>query len=610
MRTLTFSHFSLAKSLVCGLLAFCLGILPAHAEVNVTANVSSMTTTTDDPVRLTIIVSGARNANVPSSIAAEGLTIDYQGKSQSFEFNSGLGASISTRITYIVTPQRAGKFSIPAIDVEAGGQSFSTAPIAITVEKSNNAATSSDPNSSRQAEVYAELLLPKDSAYVGEIIPIEVRFYFQNNVTFQINPPGQVPQIDGEGFSKLRYPNPRIEQQNVRGKSYRVMIYQTSLVAAKSGELNVGPASLNFVVALPQRQRRSLFDDPFADQIFNNNPFFNQRIQREMTLSTETAKIQIKSLPTPRPEGFAGAVGQFTLATSARPTALKTGDPITYAAALEGRGNFDLVSAPALVSTDGWRTYPATGKFASTDEMGVSGTKTFEMAIIPEKKSDALPGLQFVYFDPAQEKFITLTSDPVPVQIEGPPALPPPLASATPSVPSAGKITPPPTIEPPVPELPPFKTALPGQPRSFEPVWKNNFFWAAQALPLLLLGALVWPRIAARFAPDPVQTRRLGLNKENGALADKLRSFDPAVFFSAAARQLEIATALAHPDLHAPSTSAEVLAQLTLREEDLPGIEEILRRRDELTYGGGRGGRELTPETHRRYTDLLRQYRP
>ncbi len=575
---------------------FCLTGLVRAEDTTVTANVSSTTTTVDDPIRLTITITGARNANMPGHIDADGLDINYQSKSQRFELSSGFGATMSTVITYLVTPQKPGKLTIPAIVLEAGGQSFNTSPIAITVEKgaiSSGGNASRDDDTKSASKIYAELLLPKDTAYVGEIVPVEVRFYFDSTVTFQLNPPGQMPQIDGEGFSKLRFPQARLEQKSVKGRDYRVLIYQTSLVAAKSGDLSVGPASLNFVVGMPQtRRQRSPFDDPFGNDPFANF-FGNQRVEREMTVHTDPATLHVKQLPSPRPPGFAGAVGQFTLKSSAKPTQVKIGDPITYSSTISGRGNFDNVTAPVLSNSDGFRTYPATGKLTPTDEMGVSGDKTFEMAIIPERKSTALPTLNFVYFDPAQDKYITLEAPPISVQIEGQAIT---AATPTPSTGNVATATPSATPKTAVAEsaesnLTPVKTSL-SEIRSFDPIWETRTFWAFQSLPLILLGALAWPKIAAAFAPDSTATRIKKLHAEKAALATALRSADPVKFFPAAARQLEI--------------DAELTGNPPPDDET---VREIFARRDELAYGGGsskkQGGRELTTEQLRRFQSVL-----
>ena len=405
----------------------------------------------------------------------------------------------------------------------------------------------------------------------------------------------------------MRFPQARLEQKTIDGKDYRVLAYQTSLVAAKSGERSVGPASLNFAVGIPQKRRqRSPFDDPFNDPSGNDpfaNFFGNQRIEREMTVTSDPKKLRIKSLPTPRPEGFAGAVGQFSLVVSAKPTNVKMGDPITLQSVISGRGNFDLVTSPVLSDATGWRTYPATGKLVPNDEMGVSGDKTFEMAIIPEQKHAAVPTTRFVYFDPTQEKYLTLESPAIPITIEGQP-----LPSPTPVPPKLASVQPKPTpnAPPAAPDLPPVKTALVGNNGSFLPIWKTSAFWLVQSIPFLLLVGLAWPKIAAAFAPDTNETRMTNLRKERQSLAAKVTSADPATFFPAAARQMEIDASLAGKSHSSPS---EIIESLGFLDAEAETAREIFIRRDELAYGGGtsrkQSGRELSPEILRRYQGVL-----
>ena len=91
---------------------------------------------------------------------------------------------------------------------------------------------------------------------------------------------------------------------------------------------------------------------------------------------------------------------------------------------ITGRGNFDGVTAPVLTDPAGWRTYPASTKFDPDDPVNVTGTKTFEMAVIPETKKVTMPVFQFSYFDPGTEKYVTSTSQASPLTVEGeaPPA--------------------------------------------------------------------------------------------------------------------------------------------------------------------------------------------
>src|ERR1051325_12175541 len=112
---------------------------------------------------------------------------------------------------------------------------------------------------------------------------------------------------------------------------------------------------------------------------------------------------------------------------------------------ITGRGNFDRVMAPVLESDRGWHTYPPGSSFKANDEIGISGTKSFEMVLTPNEKKKMVPPLLFSYFDPLKESYVTLKGASLPVVVEGAP-----LTTATPAIASAAT-TPPPPGAPPTP---------------------------------------------------------------------------------------------------------------------------------------------------------------
>jgi hypothetical protein len=88
--------------------------------------------------------------------------------------------------------------------------------------------------------------------------------------------------------------------------------------------------------------------------------------------------------------------------TDAKPKTVQVGDPITVTNTISGRGNFDRVNAPVLEDERGWHKYPPSSKFKQDDEVGLSGTKTFETVLSPNEKKQGLPLLAFSYFDPGE----------------------------------------------------------------------------------------------------------------------------------------------------------------------------------------------------------------
>ena len=124
---------------------------------------------------------------------------------------------------------------------------------------------------------------------------------------------------------------------------------------------------------------------------------------QQVAIKSDATELDVKPLPAAdQPKSFAGAVGEYTLNTSVKPTTVSAGDPITLTAKIEGRGNFDRVTAPQLADPRGWRAYPPSAKFTADDDIGVSGAKTFEMALIPAAGQDRFPADGVELFRPGE----------------------------------------------------------------------------------------------------------------------------------------------------------------------------------------------------------------
>src|SRR5207248_9669451 len=139
----------------------------------------------------------------------------------------------------------------------------------------------------------------------------------------------------------------------------------------------------------------------------------------DVEIRSEPVQLDVKPLPPNAPPSFSGGIGNFAMATDAKPKSVQAGDPITVTTSIAGRGNFDRVNAPVVEDERGWHKYPPSSKFKQDDEVGISGTKTFETVLSPDEKKQALPVLAFSYFDPAKEQYVTLRSEPIPLNVQG-----------------------------------------------------------------------------------------------------------------------------------------------------------------------------------------------
>ena len=273
------------------------------------------------------------------------------------------------------------------------------------------------------------MIVPKKTAYVGEIVPVQIRMGFDARVHPRLTEP---PDITGQGFTAQKLQQSSQNLETINGRPFEVVTFKTAIAAARAGKFEVGPVKAKAQVVVPRRRNaprsRSPFDlfdldDPFSDPFFSN-PFAQLGERRDIQISSDPVALEVKPLPPNAPPSFSGAIGSFTMATDAKPKSVQVGDPITVTTAISGRGNFDRVNAPLLEDDRGWHKYPPSSKFKQDDEVGISGTKTFEMVVSPNENKQSLPVLAFSYFDPAKEQYVTLHSEPTAITVQGGAAAP------------------------------------------------------------------------------------------------------------------------------------------------------------------------------------------
>src|ERR1700726_3667560 len=194
----------------------------AAAETSISASLSESITEVDHPVQLEIKIENARITR-PPVVSATGLSINFAGTSSRTQILNFQASSIPT-FTYIVTPTKEGVFEVPSIEVSAGGKVYRTSTLTLKVVRENNSA---DRSTNPDKPYFGELVVPKESAFEGEQIPIELRFYFNQGMQYQPYPQGQFPLIDGEGFVTKKYAEPTEKQLESNGKVYHGVVYKT-----------------------------------------------------------------------------------------------------------------------------------------------------------------------------------------------------------------------------------------------------------------------------------------------------------------------------------------------------------------------------------------------
>jgi hypothetical protein len=609
---------SFIKSLPAVVALLVCGIASGRAQ-QIQAALAQDTVAVGQPVQLNLSITGGSGVRLPERINIESLDVRFAGKSEQTQVtmnNGQLNAVTSAIYTYMIIPVKAGTFTIPSLSVQVGGKVLKTEPLtlnvggvpggaapsnvpvlpAIPVPQSQRAAPSTPPQvsspnrarvpnpSSEEEPYFGEIIIPRKTAYVGEVIPVELRFYFAVPArTLQ-----EKPSFSGDGFTVMNFAQPVQNQQEINGRIYQFLAFKTAITPVKSGTIDITPAELPAAIQM----RSSRPSDDFFGSLFGSMSDF-----REEAVKTRPITLEVKPLPKEgRPAEFGGAIGQFSLEATANPKKAGANDPISLNVRVSGRGNFDGMSPPALIDAEGWRTYPPGEKFtpSASDPIGFMGEKTFEFMLLAREDQSFTPVAEFSYFDPSIEKYVTLKTPKIAVEAKGG-AAPPAATPAAAAVPSAAPAA---TSEP---AAAPENSVLVRNftPASFRPFVENTAFLVANGVLALTWTALLLFGIG-RIVSNSQSARAAAARKEALVFLHKMEpSSCPAEQF--------YQHAIDFVSARLGAQGRDALEKAALRPETKAGVGAILDVCDEMKYSTV-GAAELSLEERRRIIAQLKSF--
>jgi hypothetical protein len=136
----------------------------------------------------------------------------------------------------------------------------------------------------------------------------------------------------------------------------------------------------------------------------------------EIYAVAKAIEVTVKDVPEKgRPDTYVGAVGRFELAASLAPTKVKVGDPMTLTLSLSGQGTLEEASAPEVARM---AEIAERFKIHEPTEDRKPGSARFTYSVRPQKEGiEAFPPVAVSYFDVESERYVTLRTDPIPVEV-------------------------------------------------------------------------------------------------------------------------------------------------------------------------------------------------
>lgn len=320
--------------------------------------------------------------------------------------------SFSKTYTYILVPTARGNFTIGQATIEISGQTYKTLPkeveVTAAVDKPNGQKTVDDV-ADESLHLVAEV--SKGNPYLNEAVTVVYKLYVSPNISVTNYRPLDNPKYNN--FWSQDIPVTRHTAQNgtYEGKPYRfVVLKRVVLYPQKAGKLEIEPLSLEIFVDVPTNKR-----DFFGGRIYT---------QTSKTVSAGRRTLNVKPLPEAgKPANFGGAVGDFDFSVTTSKKQLNASESLQATVEVAGKGNLKLFQLPEPEIPSSLEVYdPEYEENIQTYSSGMEGKVANNYTIVPSFRGKyPIPAISFSYFNPDTEKYITLNSEEINIEVlEGP----------------------------------------------------------------------------------------------------------------------------------------------------------------------------------------------
>ena len=326
-----------------------------------------------------------------------------QGPSQSVSQSWSNGkVSFSQSYSYILKPKRKGELIISPASIYINGTAVDSKMIKIIVlDPIDIPENPNDPNYIAQQNIHLIAEISKSRPYVGEGIYVEYRLYVSENVSVYDTSVTEAPQYNGFWNQEIKISGFPVKMGKYNGENYRYIVLQKALlIPTKTGKLTIDPMKMDIVIGVPTGR---------AD-------FFGNTITKNIRKEFASAKkvVSPKNLPLDdKPENFTGAVGQFKFDVSLSKDILKANESSQIKVAVSGKGNLKLFELPSVQTPSELEQYQPERKEkvrVATD--GLIGSVSNIYTVVPQYKGKyKIPSVSFSYFNPKAEKYATIFTD-------------------------------------------------------------------------------------------------------------------------------------------------------------------------------------------------------
>ncbi len=312
--------------------------------------------------------------------------------------------------TFFLQPLKRGNLTIGQAEVTIDGNIYKTSPVKVEVTAAvdNPSATANaTPQSEALDGIHLVAEVSNSKPYLNEGIYVVYKLYVSPSTDIRNWRPLDNPKYENFWSQNIDIDKLEVKNGEFAGEPYRyVELRKTILYPQKTGELKIEPLTLSIAVEVPT-DRRDIFGRRLYETV-------------DKTYSAKTRTIDVQPLPLDnKPASFTGAVGKFDFSVSVNKNELLAMESLDAEVRISGQGNMSLFELPQLQAPNNIEIFePEKNDNIRTTSNGMTGSKKDIYTLVPQQAGkQIIPALEFSYFDPARNEYVTLRSQPISLEV-------------------------------------------------------------------------------------------------------------------------------------------------------------------------------------------------
>lgn len=341
----------------------------------------------------------------PKDPTFKGLELLYgparSNRSETYNINGRITSKHSYVYTYTFIADRAGNFSIRGFALPTDKGVLKGRKVVVKV-----LAPSREQEAGMSLRPFLSSQTSKKTVYEQEALTISHKLYVENyRFRYDHLEPIKYEDIIAQDIDLNR--NDILDKEKVQGSIYNTITLAKQIIIPKTvGTLQLPVIESAIYVPIP------------SEDVFMST--------EERRIKLQSRSLSLKVLPLPsegRPLDFSGAVGNFSIKASFKPTEeVETNKAYNLKLHIEGLGSLKSARLPKVNFPTSFECYPATSEqdmFYDKATATIRSVADVEYSFIPRSKGNfTIPALSFSFFNPKTKRYEVLKTKTIEIKVK------------------------------------------------------------------------------------------------------------------------------------------------------------------------------------------------